>query len=798
MIKPRWRKVLRDLWGNKTRTTLVILSIAIGVFALGTIISTQIILAEDLSRSYAATIPASAVLFVDGFDVQLLDAIENVDGVKEVEARRTLQLRFQSGPNEWQTINIDVLADFSNLKLNKIAPISGAWPPDERHILIERASLPLMAMAVGDSLIVETAVGKQRELQIDGLYHDLNKLPAQFIGETYGCISDDTLAWLGLPVYFDQVHISVEGDNSDIDQIRAVATAVENKLEKSGHPVNWTWIPEPGVHPANDYIQPLLLLLAVLGALSLFASAFLIINIINSLLAQHVQQIGIMKAIGARSGQIAQMYLVNVLILGLLAFVIAAPLGGLGAYALARYTAFLINFNLSDFYIPAQAILVQATVALVVPFLAALYPILKGTRLTVREAISDYGLSHGRFGSQLLDRAVEWFTTALPIFSRPMRISLRNSVRRKARLLLTLLTLTLGGAIFMAVLSVQASFLVTLDDALAYFNYDVEVSFARPYRVTELQREVMKIPGVTEAESWINTTGRRVRPDGFEGQNMAVLGIPAETQFIQPTLLEGRWLLPADENGVVINTQLLREEPDLTVGDVVNLKLNGRTEEWHVVGLVQGVMTGPIAYMNQPYLARTLHEVGRSSSVQVVAAHHDPTSQQALARELKAYFDGVGLRVNSVQAISEIREAVQFQFGLIVTFLTIMAILIAAVGGLGLMGTMSINVLERTREIGVMRAVGASNGAILRIVLVEGLFVGVTSWFLSGIFAYPLGLLLSKAVGFAFLESPLTYHFAINGALIWLVAVLLIAALASFLPARKAAHLTVRETLAYE
>jgi putative ABC transport system permease protein len=798
MIKPRWRKVLRDLWGNKLRTLLVIFSIAIGVFALGTIISTQHILAEDLARSYAATNPGSAVLLVDGFDIELLDVVARVPGVAVAEARRTLPLRFQTGPDEWQTINIDVLADFADLRLSQITPVSGAWPPEAGGVLVERASLPLMGLAVGDTLLVETAVGKQRELKIEGLYHDIHKLPAQFIGETYGAISVETLAWLGYTAHFDRVYITVEGDNADTAHVRAVADAVGKRLEKSGLTVNWIWMPEPGVHPANDYIQPLLLLLGVLGALSLFASAFLIINIINSLLTQHVQQIGMMKAIGARSGQIAQMYLVSVLILGLLAFVIAVPLSGWGAYALASYIASLVNFDLSEFYMPVQAIVIQAVVALIVPILAALYPILKGSRLTVREAISDYGLGKGHFGTHILDRAVEWVTTAVPLFSRPMRISLRNSVRRKSRLLLTLLTLTLGGAVFISVLSVQASFLATLDDALNYFNYDVELYFAQPHRVAEIQRKVMQVPGVVGVESWINTTGRRVNLDGREGESVAVLGIPAETKFIQPTLLEGRWLLPADENAVVINTQLLREEPDLKVGNWVQLKLNGRNTQWQVVGLVQGVMTGPIAYMNQPYLARALHMVGRSSTVQVIAAQHNPAAQTALVQELKAHFDNDGMSVNRVQTNSQIRETVTYQFGLVVTFLTLMAILIAAVGGLGLMGTMSINVLERTREIGVMRAVGASNGAILRIILLEGLFVGVISWVLSVIFAYPLGYLLSNAVGFAFLESPLTYHFAINGTFIWLVTILLIAALASAFPAYKAARLTVRETLAYE
>ena len=127
-----------------------------------------------------------------------------------------------------------------------------------------------------------------------------------------------------------------------------------------------------------------------------------------------------------------------------------------------------------------------------------------------------------------------------------------------------------------------------------------------------------------------------------------------------------------------------------------------------------------------------------------------------------------------------------------------MALLVAVVGGLGLSGTMSINVMERTREIGVMRAVGANDRAILRIVLVEGVIIGLISWVLAIVVAYPIGLGLSNIVGTLFLESEMTYIYSIPGAIGWLGAVLLIALLAGTIPARGASRLSVRETLAYE
>lgn len=154
--------------------------------------------------------------------------------------------------------------------------------------------------------------------------------------------------------------------------------------------------------------------------------------------------------------------------------------------------------------------------------------------------------------------------------------------------------------------------------------------------------------------------------------------------------------------------------------------------------------------------------------------------------------------MNSSETLDDVRQIISNQFGVIVSFLMIMAVLLAVVGGLGLMGTMSINVLERTREIGVLRAIGASTGAILRIVIAEGVLIGVLSWLIGALLALPLSWLMSNAVGVAFLQMPLDFVFSLRGLAIWLALVVALAALASFLPAWNAARVTGRDVLAYE
>jgi putative ABC transport system permease protein len=109
-----------------------------------------------------------------------------------------------------------------------------------------------------------------------------------------------------------------------------------------------------------------------------------------------------------------------------------------------------------------------------------------------------------------------------------------------------------------------------------------------------------------------------------------------------------------------------------------------------------------------------------------------------------------------------------------------------------------MNVLERTREIGVMRAVGASDGAVLRVILVEGILTALLSWCLAIFLAVPAGKLLSGVVGQHIVNGRLSYVYSIPGAFMWLALVLIVAMLASYIPARNASKLTVRDVLAYE
>lgn len=793
MLSPRWRKILRDLWSNKARTALVVLSIAVGVFAVGVIVASQMILGTDLSASYRQTNPAHATLFTNATD-ETIATVARLPGVVAAEGRESIGARTEEAPNQWRDVSMMVIPNFGDMRVNKVLPVAGGSEPDEKEIFLERASLAELGKSIGDSIVIEMPDGERRTLTISGVVHDLNIPSAVFNPTLQGYITPATQEWLVGERYYSEINILIDDPTPTEPEIRAVADEIKDKIEKGGERVRGIYVPIPGQHWADELIQPLLTILVVLGFLTLLLSGFLVVNTISAILAQQVRQIGVMKTIGAETGQLIQMYLAAVLVFGLLSLVVSIPLGAWATYAFVNFVANLLNFFAIPFRMPPAALALQIGVGLLVPLLAAIVPVLNGARLTVLQALSSYGLGKGGFGKNPIDHLLER-VRGLP---RPALISLRNTFRRKGRLALTLSTLVLGGAIFIAVLSVYSSLMATLDEALAYWNYDLDVSLNRVYRIDQILTAAENIPGVVAAESWSGNGARRLRPDGSESRNIFVLAPPAATRMINPRILEGRWLLPDDENAIVVNSIVLEEDPDIAVGQPITLKFGERESEWQVVGIVQGVLTGPIAYANYPYFARENRFVGRAGQVQLILDRHDGAYQQTMATLVQERLEAAGIDVAAVQTTDSIRENTVVQFNILVTFLAIMAVLIAVVGALGLAGTMSINVLERSREVGVMRAIGASDNSVLNIFLTEGMLIGLISWCLGGLLSIPISQVLSYTVGVAFVDAPLIYTFSTFGAGLWLGLVLLLAALSSWWPSWRASRLTVRDVLAYE
>ncbi|MCB0062180.1 MAG: FtsX-like permease family protein [Caldilineaceae bacterium] len=796
----RWRYAWRDLWHHKTRTLLVVISIAVGVFAFGSILGTMATLNRDLPVKYAEVAPASAILHTSPFDEAMADAIRRMPTVAQAEARFLLRARYLQDNGEWHDLELLLLEDYATNAISIVKPYVGSWPPPDRQLLIERNSLFLTERAIGETLSIETPTGVERTLPIAGLTHDMNQPPAQITGVPYAYVSCDTVEWLGYPCRYNELQLIVREGRMDQSHITQVAKQVTDKFEDAGYTVFWTEVPTPGHHFAQDFLPTIQLVLGVLGTLALVLSGFLVFNVITAILTQQTRQIGVMKAIGAQSGQVTTLYLRLVFAFGFCALLFAVPLGALGATVFSRFIAGQLNFDLDRVNLSPGVLALEFGIGLLVPVLAALVPILGVAGMTVRAAVQEQGAETPPAANNSATTALTHLQQRLRL-PRPVTLSLRNTFRRRQRLIRTLIPLALGGAIFMAVLTLRASLFTTLEATLTSQGYDVQIQLDDSYTSSRVMQVIDGIPDVIAAEAWTAREAIPIRGDGSEADDARLFAIPPETQLYQPELTEGRWLAADETDGIVVAVGLLQAEPEFGLGSPLTLRINGEELTWTIIGVTE-TFQPPIApamlYVNQTALWRQLGHHNQTDTLRFLTVDHEPETHRTVAQALEERLTQAGIGIRSTRTSTEDRRIFGERFTIITSVLLIMSFLLATVGSLGLMGTMSINVLERKREVGVMRAIGATTASILQIFVIEGVIIGALSWIGGLIASFPIRYLMSIRIGMVFAKQPLTYIYDGRGPLFWLGIVMLVAAVASLVPARNAANLLVRETLAYE
>jgi putative ABC transport system permease protein len=775
-----WRKAIRDFWQERGRTVLVVLAIALGISAFAAVLSSYAILVRELDQGYLATNPASAVLRVNSIDRDLVKAILQNPEVSDAEPRRTIGGQIKAGPVQWRNLILFVVEDYGNIRVSKLVPESGAWPPATGEILIERDAFQVAEANIGDAVTVKTANGVEQPLVISGSVHDVGQAQARMENIVYGYINLATLVQLGEEPRFDQLNILVAQNRFDEDHIRRVAGDVEQLIKSRGYDVRRVEIPPPGKHPHSDLTGILLLAMSSFGLFVLVLSGILVINLLTAMMASQVRQIGVMKAMGGTRWQIARIYFGQALFLGLAAVIVSIPLGILGSRALCRYMAMFLNFDINSFAVPLWVYLLVALIGLVAPLIAAAYPIWRGTATPVRVALSDFGLSQASFGASAFDRALTRIGGTFSLIA----FAIRNSFRRRARLVLTLLTLAAGGLFFLTALNIRASMVNTLDRMFAMRKSDLTVSFAKPYEFEKIQKAVSNTPGVTHAEGWFTTEAT------IGERRFGIVALPANTQLLDFDVIEGRKLTPQDTDAIVINNALAGREPKMRVGETVTLRIGGEEKAWRIVGLAREAFApAPVGYIPL---------TGMVNSLRLALDNTDPDAISELKAELDRNLEAQGVRARGSSTKSESRFGFDQHMLMIYVFLIVMSAIVGGVGGLGLMTTMSLNVLERRREMGVMRALGATPRIVWLMILAEGIVIGLLSWTIAALLAWPISKAIGDFLVKVMFRSGLDFTFEPLGLVIWMLVSIGLSAVASFLPAWRASRVTVREALAYE
>jgi len=816
MNRPRWQKIVTDMWSNRSRSLLVVASITVGLFAVGVIATLYVVIAQDMRTSFMAANPANIYIRTALYDEALVDSLARLEGVRQAEGVRLVDLRVRDRLGEWASIEFKSVPDLAVMDINQVGLAAGTWPPGDGEVVLARHKLDDLDAPLGGTIQVERPSGKTRDLKVVGVVEDVTIGGYSFEGGFFEAaiqayVNTGTLELLEQPApeQLSGVYLIVSGAGDDMQSIRAVGARASEHLENNGVNVASITTRASGEHPNHFLVSAILDVLLVLGLLIVFLSGFLITNTLQALLSQQVQQIGIMKTVGAQQTQIAGVYVFLILGFGLLAYVIAAPLSDRLSFSLLGLLAEELNFSLQGERIIWPVVLLQASLALLMPLVAAWLPIWKGTRISVQEALSGIGKP------QMEKKAASQPDSARPApglpglgrLSRPLLISLRNTFRRKGRLALTLITLSLGGAVFIATFNVQISLGRYIDQIGQYFLSDVNVSLDRPYRTDEIKAILSDVEGVGWVEGWAAASAELIMADGAPGDRVQLLAPPAESQVIEPVMITGRWVDPLDQNAIVLNELFMTRFPDLAVGKTLKLQVNGKETEWVVVGFFRfaGRNGGYSAYASFEYLSRLINQPYKAAIYRVIADRPDSgqasltaAEQDRLAKMIEARLDAAAIRVVNLSTGAYLTGIASGPFMILIAFLLFLAILTALVGSIGLTGTMSMNVMDRTREIGVMRAIGASDQVLIQMVLIEGILIGMISYLLGALLSFPISKLLADGISLAIFEAPASAAFTGLGFMIWLAMVVALSLIASLLPARSAARLTIREVLSYE
>ena len=578
MIAPRWRKVGADITRSPLRTILAVLAMAAGVFGISAVLSSRAILTRELASSYSDTRPAAAILRLDSAPDGIVTAVRAMPGVADAELRSVRRFRVRVGQGDWVPLLVYFVRDFRDLRLDRFLHVSGAWPPAAGEMLLEGSALSVARTRVGSSVIVRDDDGVEMAIGVSGIVQDMGLPPAWVEHMVYGFAPWDSPlrdpdGWRDT-----RLLLSVRDRPFDAAAIRAVARDVAIRLEAGRVHVRRIDVPAPGRHPHADQMDTFLFTLGAFGVLALVLGAILNASLIHALLRRQVRQIGVMKAIGGTTPQIASLYLGHAAALAGMALVLGMPPGYLAARGYAAFAAGILNMRVASNSVPLAVLTLEALAGLIVPLAACLVPVYLASAVSIHDALSrdpEY---------RPLPRSAR--RLRLSFVSRPLRLTLRSTLQRPGRLLLAVVSLGLGGAVFIAALSVSAAWTRAIDNDRSSLGYDLEIGLTARQSVDGVTALIAALPDVGRVESWLEVSGRMPAADDPDGVEVGLVGLDPGTPLFVPLIMSGKWIAEGS-HGVVISQALAARGGGLRVGGSLSVRIGDREASWPIAGIVK-------------------------------------------------------------------------------------------------------------------------------------------------------------------------------------------------------------------
>lgn len=798
------KKSLADVLQRKGRTLLVVLAIFIGVAGLTCINMTEdtLFLAFSFSIGSQANQP-DMLLAVDTLDPALLPALRSVPDVKAVQYETTFATfwHIERAPG-YTSIKIISYPDLHHVPLTPFELVSGRYP-QAGEIVLEYGDTALQHVALGDQITVDTATGRT-QLRVVGFARTQGVNPA-VTDSAQGYMSDVGIQQFAAfatpdhPNHPTRLHF-IAVKVTTIRSVDATARELQNLLHAHHRTVQLTAFPASSILPVQQF-EGVFSLLRLLVLVAVSISSFLIFTTVTTLITEQTASIGTMKVLGGTRGQIMRSYLVTIGVYCVLATIPGLLVGCVGGFLLASLIAASVPIASGPFVLPPEIIPLALAAGCALPLLTALLPIWNGTRITIREALSAYGVYTGTgFQGQILAHF------HLPWLSQTVWLGLRSLFRKRWRVVLVLLMLSSAGMSFLIVQTVTTSINDSIRSTYNRLNADVEVDLEHASFST-MRTQLQTLPNVQRVERY-GTSGA----DTIWGR-IVLWGFDPDTQLYHYHLTGGRWLRQEDTNAILLSDDFAARS-GIHIG--YTLTLTGQSHQsatWSVVGTVQQPVDG-IGQVGAAVLpVETLYRFMGIPDTEVADAamrlllHTEDHSQAALDQLI----DTIGARAQAAAASSDLGKGGgivnvflmhneilrnQRRWSGVYGLLYGVALMIGLAGVLCLALELATAVLERQREIGILRSMGARSWRILQVFWVQGLVLSILAWLIGALLGVPLAYVFLYL--FSRLVLPVTLVVDPLAFIVMLIVLLFIATVACIFPARRASKIRIVTMLRYE
>jgi len=779
-MKRLFKKAMRDILADRRRAFLSLLAILVGMAAFGVILFSYQIINRELIAEFDAIHPASAAITVDRVDDQLLALTSQFDGIEYFEERAFYEFQAQAADGTRKTLELHAAQDYSRLQLNKVLPEAGSYYPAAGEALIERDALSIAGIDIGDTLIIADAADNTWTYTITGVVSDIYQHPASMHNSIYLYASYSALDEMGLNSNI--INYSVTGDPYDREHILAVSSKYVKLLEENGYIVTGLEVSEtPGISMHYEEYISTLILLQIFSLVMFLFGCLIMSGLITSILSVQIRQIGILKALGCNTRKIMQAYLLAFMSLLAVILAISIPIITFASKGFASITLGLSNMQPDNLSVSWSSYLIYCVFTLTIALIAAWLPVRRGIRIPVRIALTEPDTGTATKAGDV---------TGLNFLSRPVLLSIRNALRRKGRFYRNVVILSLGGALFASVITAMIATRTTISNNLDSLGFDYQVLSSTLKSDVELQQIISKIPYVTEFERWGAGTAQLIYDSGFGGNYYPVSALRPESQMIEPDIIEGRWIDDEDSNAIVVSHKFLSTQPQYTTGSIITLQIGDKMKDFTIVGVVKN-LGEPTIFMSLQTFDTSVDKSEQFTSLKLSLDDSDRAKKVYTSVESDLREHGIGIL--SAESIDDISSIITGHFTVTLQTFGFIIFMLVIVSGFGLAATMDAQTAERTREIGIIKAIGGSRRQIFRMVTAEGLFISLVSWIVSIV----IGILPSIAgiyiLGDLIMDAPLDASIAsfITALILWLFLIIVISLCASRSAASRSGRLTI-------